>query len=267
MIVYNQLESNDTLLPISDFNYIYDLAKCSKCQMFTVLKSTNKMYGASNDCCCIHEIDIPFIVNSDITFRIDMIDKDMILNYTRFFIPKLYNWVILPDYYWDMYKAGDIISEYRSDIDQYLLIDKSTKQPIDQIQMFKVRLCNDFNRITFDNQLNGFLVRLQTLSNPTTFENIHLDHTIRKIFDGKVAMGRSLCRMKNDMVDVAFYMYKSLFSLGKSDLLDLDIRFDIYDTNLFMATFKPKKKKNPLTFNTYGVSFYERIHCMYINLV
>lgn len=267
MLLQIQTSSSD-MIPISDFQYIYDLAKCSKCQMFTLLKNTNKLYGSLDyDSSCIHEIDVPFIVNTDLIFRLDNIDKDMIYSYKSFFIPEKFNWVILPDYYWDMYMGNDLISEYRYDLDQYVIIDKTTKQPIQQIQMYKCRLCNDFERLSFMDQLFGLFRRCTTLSNPVTFYNAHQDDNIRKVFDSKSSIGRVLCRMRNDSVDVAFYLYKSLFSLSKSDSLDIDIRFDRYENNIFMATFKPKKKKNPLKYNTYGVSFQERIHCMFVNII
>lgn len=267
MMQLDILTSSSELIPISDFKYLYDLARCSKCQMFTLLKSTNKLYGASDDCCCIHEIDVPFLVNTDLIFRLDCIDKELISTYERFFIPDKFNWVILPDYYWNMYIEGDLISEYNYDQDQYIILDRTTKQPIQQIQMLKYRACNDFARSIFMNQLEGLLMRISRLSNPESFYNIHNDENIRKAFDSKAAMGRFLCKFENNNIRIMFYFYKGLFSLAKADTLDLDIRFDIYENHLFMATFIPRKKKNPLNFNTYGVSFQERIHCMFVNMV
>ncbi len=263
MLQLNIQTSNSEMIPISDFQYLYDLARCSKCQMFILLKSTNKLYGASDDCCCIHEIDVPYLVNTDLVFRIDCVDKNMILSYKNFFIPEKFNWVILPDYYWNMYMNGDLIAEYNYDQDQYIILDKTTKTPIQQIQMLK----NNYARLAFMNQLEGLINRIPRLHQPELFVGIHEDVNIRKAFDSKAAMGRFLCRMKNSNIDVMFYFYKGLFSLAKADTLDLDIRFDKYDSRLFMATFKPKKKKNPLLFNTYGVSFQERIHCMFINMI
>lgn len=267
MLQLNIQTSSSKMIPITDFQYLYDLARCSKCQMFTLLRSTNKLYGASDDCCCIHEIDVPFLVNTDLIFRMDCIDKDMISSYKDFFIPDKFNWVILPDYYWDMYINGDLISEYNYEQDQYIILDRTTKTPVQQIQMLKYRACSDYARLTFSNQLEGLINRMPRLGKPELFIGIHEDENIRKAYDSKAAMGRFLCRMKNDNIDVMFYFYKGLFSLAKADTLDLDIRFDMYDTQLFMATFKPKKKKNPLSFNTYGVSFQERIHCMFINMI
>ena len=259
--------SSSEMIPITDFQYLCDLAKCSKCQMFTVLKSTNKLYGASDDCCCIHEIDIPFLVNTDLMFRLDCIDKDILTSYKNFFIPAQFDWVILPDYYWNMYIGGDLIAEYSYETDQYIILDKTTGIPIQQIQMLKYRSCDDYGRATFMTQLDGLLNRFSRLGAASYFIGIHEDKNIRKAFDSKAAMGRFLCRMTNDNVDVMFYFYKGLFSLAKADMLDLEIRFDMYDSHLFMATFKPKKKKNPLTFSTYGVAFQEKIHLMYINMI
>lgn len=268
MMQLELLTSSFEMKPISDFHYIYDLARCSKCQIFTLLKHTNKLYGVPEyDCAAIHEIDVPFLVNTDLMFKFDSSDRDMLNNYKEFFIPEKFNWVILPDYYWDMYIGGDLISEYSYELNKYIILDKTTKQPIHQIHMYRYRPCDDFQRMEFMNQLSGMLRRFNTLRTPESFSNIHEHPSIRKAFDSKSSMGRFLCRMKNDNIDVLFYFYKALFSLAKADSLDLDIQFDIYETNLFMATFKPKKKKNPLTFNTYGVPFQEKIRVMFINMI
>ena len=128
MMQLNIQTSSSEMVPISDFQYLCDLAKCSKCQMFTVLRSTNKLYGANDDCCCIHEVDIPFLVNTDLMFRLDCIDKDLLTQYKNFFIPEKFNWVILPDYYWDMYIGGDLISEYSYTDDQYIILDKKKRR-------------------------------------------------------------------------------------------------------------------------------------------
>lgn len=261
------LTSSSELLPISDFQYLYDLAKCSKCQMFVLLKSTNKLYGASDDCSSIHEIDVPFLVNTDLEFRLDSIDKELISKCDSYFIPNKYPWVILPSYYWDMYIGGDIYAEFSNDHDLYILYDKTTKQSIQQIQMYKHRVQYDHGRNYFIGQLTNFLLRLPMLLPPHTFTEMEKHPSIRKAFDSKAAMGRFLCRFTNDQIDVAIYFFKGLFSLSKADTLEIDIRFDSFNSNEFMATYRPKKKKNPLTFNRYGVAFREQIHCMYRNII
>ena len=261
------LTSSSNLIPISDFQYLYDLAKCSKCQMFVLLKSTNKLYGASDDCSSIHEIDIPFLVNTDLEFRLDSIDKDLIIQYDSYFVPALYPWVILPSYYWEMYTGGDIYSQFDSDTDRYVLYDRTTKTAIQQIHMYKCRAKYDHGRNDFINQLENFLIRSMNLLPPYTFMQMEQHPTIRKAFDSKAAMGRFLCRLNNNMIDVVIYFYKGLFTLSKSDTLEIDVRFDSFNTREFMVTYRPKKKKNPLTFNRYGVSFQERIHCMHKNMI
>lgn len=261
------LTSSSELNPISDFQYLYDLAKCSKCQMFVLLKSTNKLYGASDDCSSIHEIDIPFLVNTDLEFRLDTVDKSMISACDSYFVPDMYPWVILPSYYWDMYIGGDIYTEFSNDSDVFVLYDKTTKQPIQQIQMYKHRVQYDRGRNYFIGQLSNFLTRCCSLLPPHTFMQMEQHPTIRKAFDSKAAMGRFLCRLTNDNIDVAVYFYKGLFTLSKSDTLEIDIRFDVFNSKEFMATYRPKKKKNPLTFNRYGVAFREQIHCMYRNII
>ena len=87
------------------------------------------------------------------------------------------------------------------------------------------------------------------------------------IFDSKSIAGESLVYLDDGNKSVAFYLFKGMFTLSKSDILNVDIRFDAFSNNLFVASFKPIKKKNPMTLKTYGVPFSEQIHCMYINLV
>ena len=256
-MLLNILTSSSELNIISDFQYLYELARCSKCQMFVLLASTNKLYGTNDDCSSIHEIDVPFLVNTDLEFRLDSVDKDMISKTESFFIPDMYPWVILPAYYWEMYKAGDIYTNHDPIKNCFILYDKTTKTPIDQIQMYRHIVKYDYGRNNFISQLD----------HPHTFYKMEQHPMIRKSYDSKAAMGRFLCRFTNDSIDVAVYFYKGIFTLGKSDTLDIDIRFDRYNRNQFMATYKPKKKKNPLTFNTYGVPFSEKVHCMFRNYI
>ena len=231
-----------------------------------MLKNTNKLYGASDDCSSIHEIDIPFLINTDLEFRLDSIDKNTIMQHESYFIPDRFPWVIIPSYYWDMYIGGDIVSKYDEESDIFILYDKTTKQPIEQIQMYKRRVISDSARNSFIQQLSAFLNRLSILSTPIIFNNMESHPVIRKAYDNKVSMGRFLVRLTKNDIDILLYFFKGLFSLNKSDTLDIEIRFDCYNKHEFMATYKPMKKKNPLTFNRYGVSFSEKIHCMYINM-
>ena len=254
------------MYPITDFKYLYDLARCSKCQMFILLQSTNTLYGASDDSCSIHEIKVPFLVDSDLFFRVDSTITKIVDQYDSFFIPDKFPWVILPSYYWEMYKSGDLYAEYNPEEDRYNIFDKCTMQQIEQIHSRKCIYSHDFESQNFENQLCGFLSRCKTLAYPEIFCNVENDPGLRKAFDNKTSFGRVLCRMKNDNIDVAFSFYKGLVSLSKADTLDLEIRKDRFNTFSFMATFKPKKKKNPLKFNTYGVPFQEQIHIMFVNL-
>ena len=133
--------------------------------------------------------------------------------------------------------------------------------------MYKHRVQYDHQRTEFINQVGNFFTRCQYLKPAHTFVNMHQHPAIRKAFDSKAAMGRFLCRLTNESIDVGLYFYKGLFSLAKADTLELDVRFDAFNTNQFMVTYRPKKKKNPVVFNRYGVPFSERIHCMYMNII
>lgn len=258
--------SSTEMIPIRDFHYLYELARCSKCQSFVVLKSTNKMYGASDDCSCIHEIFIPFEVSTDLYFRVELEYKDIIPKYKEFFIPEQFPYVIVPDYYWEMYIGGDIEATFIPDYNQYILIDKTTGEMIDQIQMSRTIENLDYMRKNMLNQIECMLRRFNTLEPPVTFTEMEKNESIRKVYDNKTSIGAVLLKLQVGNKLAIMYIYKGMYSLAKADMLDIDIQFDRFETNLFMATFRPKKKKNPMTLNTYGMPFYEVIRCMYTNL-
>lgn len=265
-MLLNIQTSSSEMIPISDFQYLYELARCSKCQMFVVLKNTGKMYGASDDCCVIHEIEIPFLMNTDLIFRVDEIDKDIVYMYDKYFIPAQFPWVILPSCYWEMYQAGDINIVYDAVRSQNILIDKTTLAPIKQFQMYRSLPINDNLSKTFINQLDGLFKRRQFLLPPETIKDIHLNEKLQIAYNSKTAMGRILVSIPTSRGTIAFYFFKGIAPLAKADTMDLDIRFDMFRSNEFMLTFKPVKKKNPLKLNTYGVSFREVIHCMFMNI-
>lgn len=267
-MVFDILTSKYNINLIEDFEYIYELARCSKCQMFIMLKSTNKLYGASDDSCCIHEIDIPFKINTDLVFRFDEIDKSIFSNQNNrgFFIPSKFDWVILPDMYWTDYVNGSISYRYSYEKDQNVLYSLNTGEDLIQFQCRKFRRYNDFVEMEFEKQLDGFFNRQRTLSYPIQFYGCESNPSIKKAYDNKTAMGRVLCELSYNSEKFAFYFFKGLFSLSKSDTLDIDIRPDVFQKNIFMATFKPHKKKNPMTINKYNSPFNEVIHCMFLNL-
>lgn len=264
MVQLRKNTSISSMIPIFDFHYIYELAKCSKCQIFILLEQTNTLYGFSNDCCSIHEITVPFKVNTDLAFELSEIDTDILNSNKNFFIPNNFNWVIIPEYYWDMYINGDLVKEYDFINERYDIKDKTTNKTIDQFHMIKAASKHALSIAL--NQLSGWFNRLYTLSTPELFTNLQNNDVVRNVYDNRVSMGRSLIRLTNNNIDVAFYIYKGLFTLNKSDSLDIEIRFDRFESEKFMATFKTKRKRNPMSLNTYGVPFDERVHCMYLNI-
>lgn len=258
--------STSEMIPIRDFHYLYELARCSKCQSFVVLKKTNKMYGASDDCSCIHEIFIPFEVSTDLYFRMEPENKDMVSKYKEYFIPDQFPYVIVPDYYWEMYKAGDIESMFIPDYNQYILLDRTTGQMIDQIQMSRTIENLDYMRMNMLSQIEGMLNRFNTLEPVTTFTNMEKNESVRRVYDNKTSIGSVFLKLQVGNRMAIMSIYKGMYSLAKADSLDIDIQFDRFQSNLFMATFRPKKKKNPMNLDTYGMPFYEVIRCMYINV-
>ena len=263
MLPMQILTSVSELLTINDFKYILSLAKCSKCQMFLVSKMKNKLYGASDESCCIHEIDIPFIVNSDLVFIMDDDAKNLLETFSgEFFVPDKYDHVILPDIYWDDYISGRLYEDfYTRDI-------MMSKNRIPQIYMYNPKYApKNMKIIGFLQQFEGLINRLSDLSDAITFTDMELNPYVRQAYDNKITAGRVLCQLEYEGRPINFYFYKGLFSLSKSDTLSIDIRFSMQNPNLFMAIFKPYKKKNPIKFNPYGTPFIDKIYCMYINMV
>ena len=250
---------------LPDLKYLFDLARCAKCQMFVLLQSTNKLYGFSDDWCCIHEIDVPYPVDCDLLFRIDEIDKEFILaSDNKFFIPKDFDWVILHEDYWEAYVGGDLYSEFDIYLNNFVVKDKNTLKPIMQFMTHRSRESDDYMMRNVFMQLSGYFNRQATLEPPIVYTGLETHPAIRTIFDSKASIGRQLVVLDNK---ITMYLYKGLFTLNKADTLSVEIRFDKFDRNTFLATYYPKKKKNPLLENSYGAPFVERIHCMYLNLV
>ena len=268
MLQLQILTSSSELNPIHDFQYMAELARCMKCQQFVVLKATNCLYGSNTEGTCIHEIELPFRTNSDIIFKAaDINDKRILTENSQFFVPHAFPYKILPVYYWDMYKAGDIVSSFDFRLNDYALYDKTTNQLIDYINMNNCRIKDDHERAAMMRQLEGYLNRYSTLGPPVYVENLESYASVREVFDGKSSKGQVLVHIKESGIDVAFFIYKSLFSLAKADKLAAEIRFDKFNPRLFMVSFMPAKKKNPIVINTYGVPFKEKIHCMFMNVV
>lgn len=264
-MLFQILTSSSELNEISDFKYIYNLAVCTKCNMFIALKSTNKLYGSNPESGIIHEVDIPFLLNSDIEFRvIKGLYESAIEKYESFFIPEAYPWIIIPTVYWDMYRNGDIVSIYSNDTD-YLLYDRNTNQLLDQVQMHPVLY--SFERTVFLNHIESYLRRLPVLGYPITIHGIHNDPTVKKVFTGKTTDGATLCTLTEGNLTVSVFLFKGIFNMAKDDTLDVDIQFDKFNSREFMATFKPIKKKNPLKSSKYGVPFREVIRVMYIDVM
>ena len=231
--------------------------------MFIALRSTNKLYGIVDGLYVIHEIDIPFLLNTDIEFTLSKDAVDIIDKYDSYFVPDEFPWIALPSIYWDMYSSGDIYAYYTEATD-YLLYDKTTKQPLDQVQLHPVMY--NHSRKVFRELMDGYFNRLPTLKEPIVFPEMHKDEAIRTVLDGKSADGAKLCILRNGNYNIPIYMYKGIISMAKNDTLSIDIRYDKFSTGEFMATFKPVKKKDPLKSNKYGIPFRECVHVMYLDI-
>lgn len=264
MLLEIQTSTSDMMKPIRDFRYIYDLARCSKCKYFILLKKTNKLYGIQRDFCSIHEIDIPFIVETDLKFEtVDPADKD-VLEYEEYFVPEGCN-SIIPSIYWIPYITGKLRQIVNETSGRCELIDESGNR-LKQIYMTDTPAYYDKIYALFMEQLERFLIRQAiALEAPHVFRNIHQDEQFINAYEAKTADGSFPMRFTNEYIDLSFYFFKGMASVTKSDTLDLEIRLDRFHRNEFVVTFCVNHKKNPLVYNPYGVPFVERIHTAFIN--
>lgn len=261
--------SNSGMIPINGFKYIYEYARCSKCNLFIALQSTNTLYGGNKEFSCIHEMNLPFQLNTDLFLNFLEVDKGIVESNDNFFVPEEWNWVILPEKYWTPYIMGELDIDYDYEKERYNVVEKKQYPftPIEQIHMFSVRQCNSFDENMFFKNVEAFLNRLPLLSDAKIINDIHLNPIIQEAYNNKTSAGRFVCQIKTENINIVFYFFKSLFSLAKADTLDLMVRFDKFESHIFMASFLPKKKKNPLSYNPDGFVFKESVHCMYINMI
>ena len=263
MIRLDVLTSNSDLYRINDFGYILSLAKSSKCQIFAMLKCTNKLYGATSDSCCIHEIDIPFLINSDLVFILNDDAKELIDSFDGdYFIPAMFDNAIIQDIYWNDYSNNNLIRDF------FTMEIMKNKNRIPQIPIYNPKYPpSDIKIMQFLTQLEGLFNRIPDVPTPILFTNMESNQYIRKAYDNKISEGRVLCKLFHNDLPILFYFYKGMFSLNKSDTLNIEIRFSVSNPRLFMAVFIPKKKRSPIKNNKYGLPFSEKIYCMYINLI
>ena len=263
MLLEIRTSTSDMMHPIKDFKYIYDLARCSKCKYFIYLKQTNKLYGIQREFSSIHEIDVPFLLDTDLKFAtVDPADKD-VLDYEEYFIPEGTH-CIIPSAYWNLFVAGKI----REVVDggRLILIDDQGNR-LKQIYTCDTPLYHDKIYFMFMQQLENLLYR-QSVSlekRPHIFRGVETMEQFVTAYNAKTADGSFPIRLTNSEIDVSFYFFKGMVSLTKSDTLDIEIRIDRFRRNEFVATFIVNKKKNPLIYNTYGVPFTERIHTDFVN--
>lgn len=265
--------SISNLCPIYNFKFYLELARCSKCQLFILSKATNKLYGSYSTFCCIHEIDIPFMVETDLVFKLDEVDKEILSNNEDFFIPEDFNYVLLPTKYWDNYIKGELKSVYDKIDGIHKIVDKSNKS-IEQIRIFNTDFTQNYEYQIFFNQLNLYLNNLYLYEKPIYITNLESNSSIRNIFDNKVSRGVEYCTLNCGDRKVTFSVFKNLFYLSKSDKLDIEIRFKKYSCNkFFILTFIIKKKKNLFNYNNISNNypdkeyfFKEKVHVMYLNI-
>lgn len=246
---------------------MYEYARCSKCNYILALKSTNRLYGANKEFCGIHEIEAPFEIDSDIFINFLLIEKEIFNNYTEFFVPEDYNCIILPIELWNDYISNKLDKEYNYEKERFDIVDRKTRTLVPQINMFNLKPADSYDENMFFKNVEAFIERQRLLGSPYYVYDFHLNPVVQEVFNSPVSAGSFICELKNDDgLNIVFYIFKSLFSLAKSDKLNLEVRFDRFNTTTFMASFIPIKKKNPLDYNPNNYKYEEKIHVMYLNI-
>lgn len=252
----------------SDLWYIYECARISKMKFLYVDYISGKMYGIADEAFGIHEMNLPFLNNTDLLLYAPILDKDIIKKYEQFFIPIEFNWAIIPVYYWDMYKAGDIEVNFDISIPRAVLIDKTTKLPIECIYMRNMDQEIQFHM--FITVIDRFFMRKSRWINPIYIKNFHTNPSIiNGFFEQKTTFGSFIINIYRDDLkrNIPLTFFKGMIPLNKSDTMDAELYIDSYKKGDYMLVLYPKKKKDPIIGNKYGVPFSDVAYYCYTDLI
>lgn len=247
---------------INDVKYIYECARVTKQKNVFVSKRDNCLYMTSDTFCGIHVVKLPFLVNSDMIIYMGFFNNSVFEHHENFFIPDKFPLVLIPEYYWEMYKNGDII---QFPIDPSTgtgsIVDKHTLKEIEYIQM--TNEYSIYNTSQFLYHLDRYLSSLCSWCNPSSYPNFHTNKDlINGFFDQKTIYGNFLINFyKHDIGrNIPITFFKGMISLNKSDKLDIEIFSNKNRKNIFLLVMHPRKAKNPIKGNKYLEPFYEDVY-------
>lgn len=249
---------------ICDLAYIYECARVCRQKLICISSIDNTMYATNEEPCGIHEIKLPFATNTDLLLvsGINSTNCTVANSYDKFFIPDQFPWAIVPEYYWDMYRAGDIVTQYDIEADLFILYDKSTMKPIDVIYRYKAT--QEMLLKTFIDVLDGFFIRRFRCINPIQIKDLHLDSVFQNgFFEQKSIFGGFNVILDYYGKRIPLTFYKGMIALTKSDKLDAIIYEDGYIKGIYIVELNPIKKKDSIKGNKYGIPFSEKAYFCY----
>lgn len=260
--------SDSNLNLICDLKHIAEIARVSKTNYIYLSKRFNKIFSTNEEPYCIHEIDIPYLVNTDLLIFAPNFDADGVLSkYENFFIPHDFQWVILPDIYWDMYCNGDIIPRFSYEKGCNELLDKSTMVPIDVIYLWKPEQSYIVSLVM--NTIDSFINTKNDWYYIGAYNNLHLNEKFKRVFfEEKVSFGSIPISLPitEGSDPITFYFFKGMVSLNKSDFLNAAFFKNKMYANKYMVVLTPTKKKDPIKGNKYGIPFIEQVYFCYLNI-
>lgn len=256
--------TSDPVILNTDLWYICECARITKMKFMYLDAKNNKLYGIGDEAFGIHEMNLPFLSNIHLTMYMPAIDKNIVKKYDQFFVDHHFPWAIIPIYYLDMFKAGDIIVDFDMNIPRAILLDKTTKLPIECIYIRNLN--QDIQFDMFNRTLDAFLTRRYRWYNPIYIKDIHKDpNIINGFFNQKSTFGGFIVNIyrKDLNKQIPLTFFKGMIPLNKSDTMDAELYLDRYNKTNYMLVLYPKKKKDPIVGNKYGIPFSDTAYYCY----
>lgn len=246
---------------INDVKYIYECARVTKQKYIYVSKKDNCLYMTSDKYCGIHIVKLPFQANSDMIIYMGYYNSSVFENHENFFIAKEFPLALIPEYYWDKYKAGEIVETINLNNSTFELIDKTILQPIECIYMTTRYI--DCKVSGFLNMINNYLNGLCNWYNPTLYTDFQKNEKlIEGFFNQKTIYGNFLINLyKHDRCrEIPVTFFKGMVALNKSDKMDIELFSNRNRKDIYLLALHPRKNKNPIKENKYLNSFYEDVY-------
>lgn len=246
---------------IDNFDIFYMIAKQMKgCHYYYICKEESRMYGCNEEGFALHAVDIPetYSIPQSIYFDILKLNETKIKQYSSFVLYRNYPWIVFPTATINEHQSY----EFNIIKDEWAVT--KNLNPVDYVILYNP----EFENITVRRILNLVNAKFNIdhyLGELQLFGNQENNEAIRTVFDNKASSGRRYLRLTGiSGKNYGMFIFKTLFSLNKTDNLTIVIRDRLDNPNLFQASFIVVKKKSPIP--TIIPFFRETTYAMFLNI-